>query len=75
MIEVYGQDGCFYCKLAQDFLECAGLSYEYIDVSHDTEAMRLFRENSFRTVPQIYIDNHHIGGYDELREYYKEAKL
>ena len=75
MIEIYGQAGCFYCKLSQDFLDAKDVEYTYIDVNHDTIAMKMFRENNFRSVPQIFVDNVHLGGYNELREYYKENNL
>lgn len=72
MIEVYGTEGCLYCKLAKEYLEARNIDHIYIDVAHDTEAMKMFRENNFKTVPQIFLDNTHIGGYDDMRQFLKE---
>ena len=68
MIEIYGAEGCLYCNLAREYLDGQGIDYTYIDVGHDTEAMKMFREHSFKTVPQIFVDNEHIGGYTELKQ-------
>lgn len=69
MIVVYGKDNCVFCEKAKDLLQSKGLSYEYIDVYEDDSALVMFRERGFKTVPQIWIDHHHVGGYTELVEY------
>jgi len=74
MITVYGASGCRYCTLALDLLEGKHIEHEYIDVTKDTGAMKLFRENSLKTIPQVFLDNRHIGGYSELREYLNRGK-
>ena len=75
--EVYGQPDCVWCVRAIDRIKEAGHAYRYIDVS-DSDAGRadlLRRLESVeqtigrpvpRTVPQIFRDGEHIGGFDDL---------
>ena len=44
-----------------------GVAYEFVSVSNDPEARReIERRSGQRTVPQIFIDDESIGGFDEL---------
>ena len=66
-IEVYSKDWCPYCDRAKALLEARGLSYETIDVTDDAAREREMRQRARRrTVPQIFIDGAHVGGYDDL---------
>lgn len=66
MVKVYGKSGCSYCEKAKTLCELYGLEYEYIDATFDEAALDFLIENGFRTVPQVYIDGEHIGGYTEF---------
>ena len=67
-IEIYTTAICPYCAQAKNLLKQKGVTYEEIQV--DKEADRLSeaveRSGGRMTVPQIFIDNRHVGGYDEL---------
>ena len=66
-IEIYTKPFCLYCHRAKALLDSKGLKYKEIDVSSDQDLQQEMRERSERrTVPQIFIDGHHIGGSDEL---------
>jgi glutaredoxin 3 len=67
-IEIYSSDRCPYCVKAKALLERKGASFEEIDVTNDDEARRRLVEkaNGMRTVPQIFINDSHIGGCDDL---------
>lgn len=67
-IEIYSSDRCPYCVKAKALLERKGASFEEIDVTNDDEARRRLVEkaNGMRTVPQIFINDAHIGGCDDL---------
>ena len=66
-IEIYSKSWCPYCNKAKALLGSKGLSYEEIDTTHDEAREREMVERSRRqTVPQIFIDELHIGGYDDL---------
>ncbi|MBF0167013.1 MAG: glutaredoxin 3 [Alphaproteobacteria bacterium] len=76
-IELYTTQICPYCDRAKRLLKKKGVSWEEIDVSAD-EQLRAFmtqRANGKRTVPQIFIDDHHVGGCDDLYELDHDGKL
>jgi glutaredoxin 3 len=58
---------CPYCMRAKHLLQRKGVEYEEIRVDRDMEQMHIMVERSRRhTVPQIFIDDHHVGGFDDL---------
>lgn len=59
---------CPYCIRAKMLLKSKGVEFEEIDVSgdHDTRAW-LVKATGRRTVPQIFINEEAIGGFDEMR--------
>jgi len=66
-IVVYSTERCSYCVLAKKLLESKGLTYREIDVSHDEALQQEMVERSGRrSVPEIFIDDDFIGGYDDL---------
>ena len=67
-IEMYSTNYCPFCVKAKALLERKGVNFEVIDVTNDDEArMALVKKaNGLRTVPQIFIDDKHIGGCDDL---------
>jgi glutaredoxin 3 len=67
-IEIYTKAFCGYCARAKALLDRKGAVYREIDVTMDRagyEAM-VARANGGRTVPQIFIDDRHVGGSDDL---------
>ena len=66
-IEVYSKDWCPFCDRAKALLDARKLDYVVIDVTEDPALEAEMRERANRrTVPQIFIDGEHIGGYDDL---------
>lgn len=67
-ILVYSTPFCAYCGAAKRLLAGKGVEVTEIDVMFDPEQRRQMVEKSGgrRTVPQIFIDGRHIGGFDEL---------
>ena len=67
-IEIYTTAICPYCVAAKNFLVAKGASYEEVRVDRDRErfAEMLKRSNNRRTVPQIFINGHHVGGFDDM---------
>ncbi|MEN8168013.1 MAG: glutaredoxin 3 [Pseudomonadota bacterium] len=58
---------CPYCVRAKFLLENKGVTYEEIRIDTDHAVMQEMLERSRRsTVPQIFIDDFHVGGYDDL---------
>jgi GrxC family glutaredoxin len=66
-ILVYSTAWCPYCVMAKKLLESKGLTYREIDVTHDDELQQEMVDRSGRrTAPEIFIDDHCVGGYDDL---------
>ena len=67
-ILVYSTPFCGYCAAAKRLLTAKGAEYAEIDVMMDPERRQemLAKSGGLRTVPQIFIDGRHIGGFDEL---------
>jgi glutaredoxin 3 len=66
-IEIYSRGTCPYCVAAKRLLAAKGQSWTEVDVGALPERFREMIERSGRsTVPQIWIDGHHVGGFDDL---------
>ena len=58
---------CPYCMQAKHLLQRKHVDVEEIRIDRDREQMRMMVERSRRrTVPQIFIDDFHVGGFDDL---------
>jgi glutaredoxin 3 len=76
-IEVYSTAVCPYCVAAKNLLKARGLEWTEVRVDTDPsqrEAM-LARSGGARTVPQIFINDHHVGGFDDLAAADRSGKL
>jgi len=77
---IYGRDNCDWCGRAKELADSYGLPYEYRNVSLDDFAKDKLREffqqhtELARTVPQVFIDGEHIGGYNEFAEYIENTR-
>lgn len=66
-IKIYSTPICPYCVRAKELLKKKGQSWVEIDVSDDAEREKMIAlAGGRRTVPQIFINGQHIGGYDDL---------
>ena len=76
-IVLYTTPFCGYCRASKRLLADKGLDFEEIDVAFDQEKRgeMIGRAAGMRTVPQIFIDGRHVGGYDELAALEREGKL
>lgn len=76
-VTIYSSMMCGFCHRAKQLLKKKGVEYNEIDVlfqpSRKEEMMR--RANGRHTVPQIFINDHHVGGCDELYALEREGKL
>jgi glutaredoxin 3 len=67
-VTIFSTQWCPYCVAAKRFLTEKGVPWEEIDLTEDDAGRAALVERSGRrTVPQIYVGEHHIGGYDDLR--------
>ena len=74
-IKIYTTDYCPYCKAAKNLLEDKGLSYEEILIQSLDEKETLIAKTGQPTVPQIFIDDEFIGGFDELKNLEERGEL
>lgn len=67
-IEIYSSQFCGYCTRAKMLLDNKGISYTDIPVDRHPENRQemIARSNGITSVPQIFVNNEHIGGCDEL---------
>ena len=66
-VKIYTTSSCPFCIRAKRLLEARGIPFEEIDVGND-DALReeIIQRTGRRTVPQIFIDERSIGGFEEL---------
>jgi glutaredoxin 3 len=64
---MYSKSWCSYCQRARSLLRAKGMQYEEIDIEEQPDRRAEMIERSGRsTVPQIFIDDRHVGGSDDL---------
>ena len=76
-IIMYTGPMCNFCDAAKRLFGRNNLKYQEIDIS-STAGLReemIKKSNGRRTIPQIFFDDQHIGGYQELRELEKKGDL
>ena len=76
-IIMYTGPYCNYCEAAKRLFTRNNAPYNEIDISKVEGAMdeMIKKANCKRTIPQIFFDDEHIGGYDEVRALEKGDKL
>ena len=76
-IEIYTKAFCSYCSRAKQLLAAKGVQVEEYDITMGgpKRAEMIQRANGRTTVPQIFIDNRHIGGSDDLYALDREGGL
>lgn len=76
-VVIYSKPFCPYCVKAERLLKDADIEYTKIDIGADPSQrdMMLARSNGKTTVPQIFVGDHHIGGFDDLNAAYQDASL
>ena len=74
---VYSQPFCGYCSAAKRLLTAKGAEFTEIDVMFEPKRRdeMIERSGGRRTVPQIFIDDRHIGGFDDLSALDKAGEL
>ena len=78
MLTAYSKPQCPYCDKAKHLLTSLGLQYEEKVVTKDLSIDELFKAlgKQVKTIPQIVMDDTHIGGFNELKEHFiNEGKI
>ena len=76
-ITMYTGPMCGFCDAAKRLLQRNNLSFNEIDISSNEGLMEemIKKAKGKRTIPQIFFNEYHVGGYQELRALEKENKL
>lgn len=76
-VTVYSGPFCPYCTKAKALLDKKGVAYVEYNVKADDQKLQemLERSGGRKTIPQIFIDNRHIGGCDDLYALEQTGKL
>lgn len=76
IVQMYATAFCPYCVRARRLLKRKGVEFEEIRVDKDRDEMRTMIQRSQRTtVPQIFIGEQHIGGFDDMAALDRAGKL
>ena len=76
-VTVYSKPACQFCDKAKALLTQLKIEYTEKVVTKDISLEELFEElgKPVRTIPQIVIDENHIGGFNELREHFVDKGM
>ena len=73
---IYGNRTCAYCGAARMLLTKKGVEIENIDITDDPSLQEeMIRRSGGRSVPQVFIGDTHVGGFDELYSLDKAGEL
>ena len=74
--QIYLNGFCPYCEMARELFDSLGHEYDEIHIDQDREQRRIMEERAGRTsVPQIFLGETHIGGYDDLAALHRSGGL
>lgn len=76
-VTIYSSFLCGFCHRAKQLLKRKGVAFDEIDVMQEPARKQemIERANGRHTVPQIFINGRHVGGWDELYALDREGKL
>lgn len=75
-VKIYSSKFCGFCVAAERLFTSKGVSYELIKVDEDPAMFTYMTETTGRrTVPQIFIGAHHVGGFDDLSAINQSGEL
>ena len=76
-VVIYTGPMCNFCSAAKHLLNKKKISYEEIDIGYDDKKREemLKKSNGAKTIPQIFVEDKHIGGYVELKALENKGEL
>jgi glutaredoxin 3 len=75
-VEIYTTAWCPYCDAAKSLLQRKGVTYDEVNAQDpETRAAMIQRAHGRRTVPQIFVGERHLGGYDDIAALDRAGKL
>lgn len=75
-VEIYTTQWCPYCHAAKSLLNEKGIAYDEVDAGDpDIRQAMIQRAHGRRTVPQIFVGETHVGGYDDMAALDRRGQL
>ena len=76
-VVIYTGDLCVHCNWAIDLLKRKNIQFTEYNIAKDEDKREEMckKSNGAKTIPQIFIGEHHVGGNDELQALEREGKL
>lgn len=76
-VVIVGTPNCSYCDLAKKLCASEGIDVQYMELHTDIspERLNLWVGSTVRTVPQVFVDGIHIGGYTDLDKFIKDKQM
>lgn len=75
-IKIYSTLVCPYCVAAKNFLKSKGLAWTEIRIDTDpVEREKMVAATKRTSVPQIFVGQTHVGGYDDMMALHREGKF
>lgn len=75
-VEIYTTRWCPYCFAAKDLLDAKGVAYDEVNAEDPEVRMQMVtRAHGRRTVPQIFVGDTHVGGYDDMAALERRGQL
>ncbi len=75
-VTLYSTLTCPFCMRAKQLLDSLQISFEEVRVDTDFDRrLEMEKLSGRRTVPQIFIGDRHVGGFDDLKVLYESGQL
>ena len=75
-ITIYSTLVCPYCVAAKNFLKSKGLAWNEVRIDLDpVERDKMIAKTKRSSVPQIFVGDVHVGGYDDMMAMHREGKF
>ena len=76
-VTIYSKTYCPYCVKAKNLLDAKGVVFSEINIENNPKErdIMLSKSNGAKTVPQIFIEEHRVGGFDDLNALNEKGEL
>ena len=75
-VTVYTMNRCPFCLQLKLFLKRQGVEFTEINTSEHPEVLKMLQdETSFLTLPQVFVEDNFLGGYDNIIDLHQKGKF
>ena len=72
MFKIYTKDNCGWCIKAKELLKENNISYKEYNIDESVEHKMVLKALKLKTVPQVWNDDLHLGGYQQLENWFEK---